>query len=79
MATVGAYEAKTHLSGLLKRVARGEIITITKNGLPVAVLMPPGRLRVSDSTDAIGALRRFREGHKLGEAKLRDLIEEGRP
>ena len=30
MDTVGAYEAKTHLSELLDRVAHGESITITK-------------------------------------------------
>ena len=36
--TVGSYEAKTHLSALLERVARGETITITKHGVPVATL-----------------------------------------
>jgi prevent-host-death family protein len=41
MATVGAYEAKTHLPRLLERVAQGETITITKHGKPVAVLAPP--------------------------------------
>jgi prevent-host-death family protein len=41
VATVGAYEAKTHLSQLLERVAQGETITITKHGKPVAVLAPP--------------------------------------
>jgi prevent-host-death family protein len=37
---VGAYEAKTHLPKLLERVARGERITITKHGKPVAELIP---------------------------------------
>lgn len=32
MATVGAYEAKTHLPTLLKRVAHGEEILITRRG-----------------------------------------------
>ena len=40
MAEVGSYEAKTHLSGLLDRVERGERITITRHGVPVAVLVP---------------------------------------
>jgi hypothetical protein len=35
MQTVGAYEAKTHLTQLLERVAKGERITITKHGVPV--------------------------------------------
>jgi len=41
METVGAYEAKTHLPKLLERVLKGECITITKHGVPVAVLQPP--------------------------------------
>ena len=40
METVGAYEAKTHLTKLLERVAKGERITITKHGVPVATLQP---------------------------------------
>ena len=42
MITVGAYEAKTHLSNLLERVAKGESVTITKHGRPVAVMRPAG-------------------------------------
>ena len=44
MTTVGAYEAKTHLPELLKRVESGEHITIARHGTPVAVLIPVGRL-----------------------------------
>ena len=33
-ASVGTFEAKTHLSALLERVAKGETITITRNGVP---------------------------------------------
>ena len=40
MDSIGAYEAKTHLSELLERVASGETITITRHGMPVAVLGP---------------------------------------
>lgn len=38
--TVGAFEAKTHLSSLLQRVESGEVVTITKHGRPVARLVP---------------------------------------
>ena len=38
--TVGAFEAKTHLPALLERVAKGERITITKHGKPIAKLVP---------------------------------------
>ena len=40
METVGAYEAKTHLPKLLERVRKGDRITITKHGVPIAVLQP---------------------------------------
>lgn len=40
--TLGAFEAKTHLSELLKQVEEGEEITITKHGRPVARLVPYG-------------------------------------
>jgi prevent-host-death family protein len=40
MDTIGAFEAKTHLPSLLERVAKGEKITITKHGKPVALLVP---------------------------------------
>ncbi|HEX8312031.1 MAG TPA: type II toxin-antitoxin system prevent-host-death family antitoxin [Chthoniobacteraceae bacterium] len=37
---IGAFDAKTHLSALLERVASGESFTITKRGMPVAELRP---------------------------------------
>jgi prevent-host-death family protein len=43
MATVGVHEAKTHLSKLLRRVATGEEIIITRGGEPVAKLTPVGK------------------------------------
>ncbi|MEA2740609.1 MAG: hypothetical protein QOH05_3916 [Acetobacteraceae bacterium] len=40
MDTIGAFEAKTHLSSLLERVAKGERFTITRHGTPIAHLVP---------------------------------------
>ena len=40
METVSVYDAKTHLSGLLDRVEAGEEVLITRNGRPVARLVP---------------------------------------
>ena len=40
MDTIGAYDAKTRLPQLLDRVARGESLTITRHGKPVARLVP---------------------------------------
>jgi prevent-host-death family protein len=79
MSTVGAYQAKTHLAELLDRVERGERITITRHGRPVAELVPPaGGLDVTVD-EAIEGLRSFRSSHPLGEGlTIRDLITEGR-
>jgi prevent-host-death family protein len=40
METIGAFEAKTHLSSLLERVAKGETFTITRHGTPIAIFSP---------------------------------------
>jgi prevent-host-death family protein len=42
VAFVGAFDAKTHLAELLDRVGRGEKITITRHGVPAAMLVPVG-------------------------------------
>jgi prevent-host-death family protein len=75
---VGAYQAKTHLSRLLEEVAQGKRFTITKHGVPVAVLAPVGDDRRQGVAQAIDELRRFSKGITLGEVGLRELIEEGR-
>lgn len=40
MVSVNIHEAKTHLSRLLERVAKGERIVISKAGMPIADLVP---------------------------------------
>ncbi|MET0546460.1 MAG: type II toxin-antitoxin system prevent-host-death family antitoxin [Caulobacterales bacterium] len=40
MDEIGAFEEKTHLSQLLDRVEKGETVTITRRGKPVAKLTP---------------------------------------
>jgi prevent-host-death family protein len=78
METVGAYEAKTHLPRLLERVLKGERITITKHGVPVAVLQPPDPSKKVDIRSVVVELRKFRDKHRLGGTSIRDMIEEGR-
>jgi prevent-host-death family protein len=79
METVGCFEAKTHLSQLLDRVAKGEEFTITKHGKPVARLVPPQiDLPRPDVLAAVKAMKEFRKGRTLGGLKVRELIEEGR-
>jgi prevent-host-death family protein len=80
MATVGAFEAKTKLSELLDMVERGEEVTITRHGQPVAKLVP---VRAVDEQARIKALiaeiKETRKGLTLGGGiSIKDLIEEGR-
>jgi prevent-host-death family protein len=78
MATeIGAYQAKTHLPALLERVARGEHITITKHGKPVARLVPVERTSLELRREAVERLKDFAKGRTLG-VPVKQLIEEGR-
>ncbi len=78
METVGAYEAKTNLGKLLERVMNGEKFTITKHGVPVAVLQAPLHSRKEKPYKVISEIKMFRRKHTLGHNKIRDMIEEGR-
>jgi len=78
MRTIGAYEAKTHLPRLLDEVAHGETITITKHGVPVAMLVPLPAAQRPDPGAVIAAIRELRKGMTLGDLSIRDLIEDGR-
>ena len=78
MKTIGAYEAKTHLPRLLDEVERGERITITKHGRPVAVLIPPGRPGAADADAVIQRIRELRRGSRLNGLSIRELIDHGR-
>jgi len=78
MRTVGAYEAKTHLSQLLEEVTRGERVAITKNGMPVALLVPVPLMQKPDAREIIRQLREFRRGITLGGLSVREMIAEGR-
>ena len=77
--TVGAYEAKTHLSELLEKVEAGEEITITKHGAPVAKLVPVKKeVSAEQRVAAIERIQQLAAGLSLGGLKVKDLIKEGR-
>lgn len=79
MRTVGAYEAKTHLSQLLDEVEQGDTITITRHGVPVAELRPLSAASKRDIGDAIGEMKIIRrEIGNLNGLTIREMIEEGR-
>jgi prevent-host-death family protein len=78
MSEVGAFEAKTHLSQLLDQVERGETITITRHGRPVARLIPIAGSSRDERGRAIAELKELRAGQTLGGIPVRELIDQGR-
>lgn len=77
--TVGAYEAKTHLSELLEKVEAGEEITITKHGAPVAKLVPVKKeVRPEERLAAIDRIQKLASGLSLRGLRVKDLIAAGR-
>jgi prevent-host-death family protein len=78
MAEIGAFEAKTHLSHLLDQVERGETITITRHGKPVARLIPVAGSSRDERLRAVTDLKALRAGQTLGGVPVRELIDEGR-
>ncbi len=77
--TVGAYEAKTHLSELLEKVEAGEEITITKHGTPIAKLVPVKKeASPEERLAAIQRIQKLASRLSLGGLKIKDLINEGR-
>jgi prevent-host-death family protein len=78
MKTVGAFEAKTHLSSLLEEVAGGEEILITRHGKPRARLVPIASDGRERRLEAIERLRGFATGRRLHGLSIRELRDEGR-
>jgi prevent-host-death family protein len=75
--TVGAYEAKTHLPALLKFVAKGREVIITRHGKPVAKLVPEEQ--PIDRQEVFRRIDEMRGCLKLGKGEtLKDLIVAGR-
>jgi len=74
MDTVGAYEAKTHLSELLVRVEKGESIIITRHGTAIAELRPAGGKDGAAIAAAIKALEGFRSTHPVDADEVREMI-----
>ncbi len=82
MKFVGTYVAKTHLPRLLSRVEKGESITITKRGKPIAKLVPADAAEEKDVQQVIEEMLNYRDQHGpvLGDdLTIRKLLEEGRP
>jgi prevent-host-death family protein len=72
MAFVGASDAKTHLAELLDRVTRGEKITITRHGVPAAMLVPVGETSARMThREIVEGIRKLRKRIKPGKMNVR--------
>ena len=85
MSSIALFEAKTRLSELLVQAQQGDVITITRHGVPMARLVPPEAAHGGDSVHtqqqkvdvAFKALSILRQGMTL-DLPLRDAIADGR-
>ena len=78
MSEIGAFEAKTHLPRLLKRVQAGERFVITRHNRPVTELILFRTHDASKIRAVIDELKAFQKIHELGGPSVRQMIEEGR-
>jgi prevent-host-death family protein len=83
LGSIGAYDAKTRLSELLDRVAKGEQIVITRHGRPIARLVPEHKPDRTSARAAVGRLvalgdRLADRGVNLSDAEAKSLREGGR-
>jgi prevent-host-death family protein len=77
--TVSAVHAKGHLSALVDRVARGERITITRSGVPVAMLVPVGDVGGKlTHEEIVRGMRALRARVKPDVMSVRDMVKQGR-
>ena len=84
MASISAFDAKTRFGALLKRVARGEEVVITRHDKPVARIVPEGmaggvegRWAVAALLDLQKVIGRRSKGATLSDADVRSAIEDG--
>ena len=78
MITVGAFEAETHLSSLLERVAEGEEVVITKHGKPAAQLVGVAQIERERVNQAFEKLKLLRKQTTLGGLSWQALRDAGR-
>lgn len=74
---IGAYEAKTKLPELLRRVKSGETFTITNRGKPIADVIPS---RSSDKLKTQRAIANIMQAkkHSVSDKQLHELKNAGR-
>jgi prevent-host-death family protein len=80
MQTVNIHEAKTHLSRLVERAAKGESFVIAKAGKPmvkVVALSAPGPREQKRLGFMKGQIRVPRDFNRMGTAEIEKMFEDG--
>lgn len=79
LVTIGSYEAKTHLSDVLRQVRGGQGFVITQRGEPIADLLPTGNSVQRTRVEAAMAMQRFMANAPRSKTcDIESLIREGR-
>jgi prevent-host-death family protein len=79
MSMVGVFDARRHLSDLFDRVSKGEKITNTRDGVPVAMLVPvEGAKSKLTHKEIVEGMRKLRKRIKPGKMTVHEMVEEGR-
>jgi prevent-host-death family protein len=80
--TLGAYEARTKFSELIARAEKGESFVVTKNGRPVARIVPVASVDRERARRAGEQIRRLAATVHLGDTtweQIKAWRDEGRP
>jgi prevent-host-death family protein len=79
MLTIESALARTQFSHLLDRVLHGETITITRGGIPVALLVPFTRTRpILNHQEIVSGMRELRKRVKPDAMTAREMVLEER-
>jgi prevent-host-death family protein len=79
MIQIGAFEAKTHFSEILRRVEKGEEFCVTNRGRIVAIIHSPQAEHERKTYEAFTKLGALRKKHPLGNyAEIKTWKEAGR-
>ena len=76
--TITAEEASTKLLSILDQMTDGEPVTITRQGVPVAMLTPTKEPVKLTPSEAIERIKELRKGVRLNGLSIREMIDEGR-
>ncbi len=78
MRTIGAFEAKTHLSEILEKASQGEETLITRRGIPIAKIIPVEKDSLGMKSNLLQEFKQLRKKLTLVNLSWKELRDEGR-